>query len=264
MRITFLGTGTSHGVPSIDCMRQGYQNCLHGVCLKAALNPRHRRTRSSITIEQGGRRLLIDTSQDFREQVLREAITRIDAIFYTHGHADHIFGLPDTRSYTHPNDPPLPIYASRETLATLRHTFSYVFQPRSFTGGGIPLLEAHVISRPARIAGFDVTPIPVEHGPLLGCLGYRIGNMAYIPDVHTIPSASLALLRDLDLLIINCLRPRPHANHLALAESLHYVELIAPRRTLLTHMTHDIDYELEEPALPAAIRFAHDGLQVSV
>jgi phosphoribosyl 1,2-cyclic phosphate phosphodiesterase len=264
MRITFLGTGTSHGVPSIDCMLQGYAHCPHGVCLKSAADARHRRLRASIYIESGDRRILVDTSQDFREQMLRAQITSLDAILFTHGHADHIYGLPDTRSYSHQQHALLPIYGSTETLKTLRHAFAYVFHPPAFVGGGIPQLAPHELNRSAQIGGLRVQAIPVGHGPLVGCQGYRLGGMAYIPDVHTIPPASLALLDDLDLLILNCLRPRPHSSHLALAESLDYIARLRPRQALLTHMTHDIDYEIEEPLLPANVRFAYDGLQVVV
>ncbi|MHB1357171.1 MAG: MBL fold metallo-hydrolase [Anaerolineae bacterium] len=264
MRITFLGTGTSHGVPTIDCMMRQYAHCPHQVCLKAVDNLRHRRLRASIYIEFGENGLLMDTSQDFREQMLRAQITHLDAILYTHGHADHIYGLPDTRSYSHQLSVPLPIYGSTETLGILRHSFEYVFRPPEFVGGGIPVLAAHELNRPMVISGELVQPIHVEHGPLEGCQGYRLGKVAYIPDGHRIPPESLALLEGLDLLILNCLRPRPHSSHLSLAESLAYVELLQPRQALFTHMTHDIDYEFEEPNLPANVRFAYDGLQVTL
>jgi phosphoribosyl 1,2-cyclic phosphate phosphodiesterase len=264
MRITFLGTGTSHGVPSIDCMMRQYANCPHQVCLKAAQNPRHRRLRASIYIEVGERGLLVDTSQDFREQMLQAHITHIDAILYTHGHADHIYGLPDTRSYSHQANAPLQIYGSTETLGILRHSFEYVFRPPEFVGGGIPVLAPHELNGSKVIEGQLVQAVHVEHGPLGGCQGYRLGKMAYIPDVHCIPTDSLELLQGLDLLILNCLRPRPHSSHLTLAESLAYVERLQPRQTLFTHMTHDIDYEFEEPNLPANVRFAYDGLQLTL
>lgn len=264
MRITFLGTGTSHGVPSIDCMMRQYAHCPHQVCLKAAENPRHRRLRASIYIEFGEIGILVDTSQDFREQMLRAQITHLDAILYTHGHADHIYGLPDTRSYSHQLSAPLSIYGSTETLGILRHSFEYVFRPPEFIGGGIPVLAAHELNHPMVIFGEMVQPIHVEHGPLEGCQGYRLGKMAYIPDVHCIPPESLALLEGLDLLILNCLRPHPHYSHLALAESLAYVERLQPRQALFTHMTHDIDYEFEEPGLPANVRFAYDGLRLEI
>ena len=264
MRITFLGTGTSHGVPSIDCMLQHYAHCPHQVCLKAAENPRHRRLRASIYIEIGEYGLLVDTSQDFREQMLRAQITHLEAILYTHGHADHIYGLPDTRSYSHQQSTPIPIYGSTETLTILRHAFDYIFRPPEFVGGGIPVLAPYELNPSTIIGGQLVQAVRVEHGPLEGCQGYRLGMMAYIPDAHCIPPESLELLEGLDLLILNCLRPRPHSSHLSLTESLAYVERLKPRQALFTHMTHDIDYELEEPHLPSNVRFAYDGLQVTV
>ena len=264
MRITFLGTGTSHGVPSIDCMLRQYAHCPHQVCLKAADNPRHRRLRASIYVEIGECGLLVDTSQDFREQMLRAQITHLEAILYTHGHADHIYGLPDTRSYSHQQSTPLPIYGSTETLTILRHAFDYAFRPPEFVGGGIPVMAPHELNSSTIIGGQLVQPVRVEHGPLEGCQGYRLGMMAYIPDAHCIPPESLELLEGLDLLILNCLRPRPHSSHHSLTESLAYVERLQPKQALFTHMTHDIDYELEEPYLPSNVRFAYDGLQLTL
>lgn len=264
MHITFLGTGTSHGVPALDCMRDNFERCPYQVCLKALREPRHRRSRSSIYIEQNGVHLLCDTSQDFREQMLRERVRRLDAVLLTHGHADHIYGMPDIRSYTHHDESPMPVYASTETLSILTHAFAYIFQQPAFIGGGIPVLDLRELSSPTSIRGVDVTPVPVVHGPLNGCLGFRLGNVAYLPDVHSIPETSLTLLSGLDLLISNCLRQRPHSSHLSLAESLYYAGVLQPKQVLLTHMTHDIDYEREERALPANVRFAYDGLQVQV
>ena len=264
MRITMLGTGTSHGVPTIDCMLNDYARCPHKVCLKAQIHPRYRRTRSSILVETNGRAILIDTSQDFREQMLANRVRRIDAVLYTHAHADHIYGLPDIRSYCRQQDGPIDVYGSDETLRVLRRAFHYVFEPPAFVGGGIPTLRAHALNGPATVVGDRVVPIPVKHGPLPGCQGYRIGDMAYIPDVEEIPSTSMDLLAELKLLVINCLRIRPHASHLSLAESLSYAQQLAPQRCLFTHMTHDIDYRIEEPRLPSWVRFAYDGLSVEL
>jgi phosphoribosyl 1,2-cyclic phosphate phosphodiesterase len=266
MRITFLGTGTSHGVPTIDCMLDDYQRCPHGVCRKAEHDPRYRRTRASILVEVDGTCLLIDTSQDFREQMLANRVRQIDAVLYTHGHADHIYGLPDIRSYCRKQDDAIDIYASQETLDILYHCFDYVFHPSAFVGGGIPRLRPHVLESPARVAknGVLVTPIPVQHGALAGSQGYRIGDMAYIPDVKQIPPQSMDLLGGLELLIINCLRITPHASHLSLSESLALAQELRPRHCLFTHMTHDIDYAIEEQSLPPWIRFAYDGQIVTL
>lgn len=262
MRITFLGTGTSHGVPSIDCMINDYRDCPAGVCRKALADARYRRLRSSLLIESNGSRLLFDTSQDFREQMLEQRVPRIDAVFYTHGHADHIFGLPDIRSYCHRQQDAVDVYGSQESLEIIRSTFGYIFEPPVLFPGGIPRLRTHLWDKAGDWRGERITPVPVVHAALRGCQGYRVGRVAYVPDAHAIPSESLDLLRGLDLLILNCLRLRPHATHLSLAESVAYAQELRPARCLLTHMTHDIDYAIEEPRLPAWVRFASDGLVV--
>lgn len=268
MKITFLGTGTSHGVPTIDCMLDNYAHCPSGVCRKALTDSRYRRSRCSIWVEAAGVSLLLDTSQDFRTQMLDRQVRRIDAVLYTHGHADHIYGLPDIRSYCRLQEDAIDIYGSDETLRILREAFGYVFAPPTFVGGGIPAVRAHLLDGPADILGLHVTPVPVEHGPLKGCYGYRIGDglsdIAYLPDVKAIPPASLDLLRGLDILIINCLRYRAHGSHLSLAESLAYVAELRPARAYFTHLTHDIDAEVEGPRLPAGVRFAYDGLTLEV
>lgn len=264
MRVTLLGTGTSHGVPTIDCIIEDYARCPRQVCLKAQRDPTYRRTRASILVETASSHILIDTSQDFREQMLANGVRRIDAVLYTHGHADHIYGLPDIRSYTRHREEPLPLYGSEETLGILRQAFHYAFEPPAYVGGGIPHVAPRLLEGPTEIGGLLATPIAVEHGPLNGCQGYRLGDLAYLPDVKRIPPASLDKLQGLELLILNCLRLRPHGSHLSLDESLHYVDILQPRRCLLTHMTHDIDAQEDQQRLPEHVRFAHDGLIVQV
>ena len=259
MRITFLGTGTSHGVPSIDCMLNDYAHCPNGVCLKTAVDARYRRSRASVLVETGAAAMLIDTSQDFRQQMLRNRVRRIDAVLFTHGHADHIYGLPDIRSYCHHQGDAIDVYASQETLDILYRAFDYVFDPPAYVGGGIPQLRTHLLDGALEVLGQEVIPIPVEHGVLAGCRGYRMADVAYIPDVKVIPPNSLALLEGLDLLILDCLRLRPHGSHVCLRESLAYAEELRPQRCLFTHMTHDIDYQIEERGLPEWVRFAYDG-----
>jgi len=277
MRLTFLGTGTSHGVPTIDCMLDDYAHCPRDVCRKALTDRRHRRLRASIWVETEGLSFLIDTSQDFRQQVLEQRVGRIDAVLYTHGHADHIYGLPDIRSFCRVQGHALDVYGSAETVRILRASFSYVFYPPEMVGGGIPSLEDHVLSQhlagvydpvivssPSAGLSVEVQPVGVVHGPLSGCVGYRVGDMAYLPDVHEIPEVSLALLCGLDLLVINCLRFRPHATHLSLSQTLDYVARLAPRRCLLTHMAHDIDYQIDSAELPEGVAFAYDGQVVEL
>lgn len=265
MQITFLGTGTSHGVPTIDCLLDDYARCPLDVCRKAATDPRHRRSRSSLYVSTESASLLIDTSQDFRQQVLDNRIRRIDAVLFSHGHADHIYGLPDIRSFCRHQGDAIDIYGSHETLDILQASFAYIFTPSDdYVGGGIPSLRPQALQGPLQIAGLTVVPIPVEHGNLKQALGFRIGDLAYIPDVKRIPDTSLALLANLDLLILNCLRLRPHGSHLCLQESLAYAKQIAPRRCLFTHMAHDIDYTAVEPTLPTNCRFGYDGLTVII
>ncbi|NLG29505.1 MAG: MBL fold metallo-hydrolase [Chloroflexi bacterium] len=259
MQIVMLGTGTSHGVPTIDCMLDGYAHCPHRVCEKAATDPRYRRTRASILVLIDGQYLLIDTSQDFREQMLANHVPRIDAVLYTHGHADHIYGLADIRSYCHQQGGAIDAYGSPETLQTVRDCHNYVFRRPRYEGGGIPAIEAHALTDTGRVGGVEVTAIPVFHGPLSGCQGYRFGDTAYIPDVKVIPTESMGLLVGLDLFILNCLRVRPHASHLSLAESLDYATTLKPKRCLFTHMTHDIDFGMHQRGLPPWISFAYDG-----
>lgn len=263
MRITLLGSGTSHGVPMLDCMLNGYVRCEHRVCEKALTDPRYRRTRASILVQQAGYNLLVDTSQDFREQMLSNRVARLDAVLFTHAHADHIYGLPDIRSYCAQQRAPIDVYGSADTLSSLHEAFRYIFEPNGYVGGGIPALTEHVLDAAGEVGPLRVAPIHVVHGPLNGCQGYRLEGgavaAAYIPDVKAIPDESLQQLQGLDLLILNCLRPRPHGSHLSLDESLAYATAIAPRRCLFTHMTHDIDPDVHGPLLPSWAAFAHDG-----
>lgn len=264
MRVTLLGTGTSHGVPTIDCMLDDYARCPVLACRKALSDPRYRRGRASAYVQWDGAAVLIDTSQDFHQQVHANRVRRIDAVLYTHGHADHIYGLPDIRSYSRRQGGAIPVYGSEETLATVAGAFDYVFHPPEFRGGGIPSLEPIAVDGPADVLGKRVIPVPVEHGPLRGCYGYRIGDVAYLPDVHHIPEPSMALLQGLDLLVLNCLRIRPHASHLSLEESVAYALALRPRRCLLTHLTHDVDPEIHGRLLPDGIEFAYDGQVIDV
>jgi phosphoribosyl 1,2-cyclic phosphate phosphodiesterase len=262
MRVTFLGTGTSHGVPSIDCMLSGHANCRKGVCRASASDPHHARTRCSIHVDFGDHAVLCDCSLDFRAQVLRERVQRIDALLLTHRHMDHMGGIPDLRSFT---PQALPLYASEETIHEAQQAFAYVFAPDTFVGGGITRLSPHAVRAPFALFGRQVTPVSVEHGVLQGCFGYRIGPLAYIPDMKRMAPEEAEKLHGLDCLILNCLRDeRPHATHMILEESIAFARVLAPRRCFFVHMSHDIHYELDQPRLDSWMRFAYDGLVIDI
>jgi phosphoribosyl 1,2-cyclic phosphate phosphodiesterase len=232
----------------------------------AQTDKKHKRSRASLLVSFGGKNVLIDCGPDFREQVLREQIKKIDAVLFTHRHSDHICGIPDIRSYSGASSGKiLSIYGSQETIDAVSQSFSYIFNPNTFVGGGIPELERNVINRKINLFGTDFVPIPVEHGSCQGCFGYRFGNIAYIPDVKNIPESSLKLLENLDLLIIDCLRmERPHSTHFIYGDIENLIAQINPKKVLGTHLCHDINYETDEKIIDKRMKFAYDGLKIVV
>lgn len=252
MIITFLGTGTSAGIPVIGCA------C--AVC--HSLDPCNNRTRASVLVSWNSSNFLIDTSTDFRAQALREKISRIDAIFYTHSHADHILGLDDIRPFNFWQKGAIPVYGRPETLSHIRRAFPYIFESSSALSL-VPQVEDMEINGPFEVEGIRVTPVPVMHGPN-EIVGYRLGRFAYLTDFKTIPEPSLALLEGLDLLVLDALRRKPHPTHSHLDHSVAMVKALNPRQTYFTHMCHDLDHEKTEAELPAHIRLAYDGLQVEL
>jgi len=266
IRLTFLGTGTSHGVPTLDCLRTDYQICPQGVCLAAQHDPRHARTRCSIFLESEATHLLIDTSLDFRAQMLAQQVKQIDKVLFTHNHADHVGGLADIRSYCLPGQP-MPIYGSEETLTTLQERYDYIFNPPPIQGGGIPELTLHVLAdgEPVMLGDFPVTPARVVHGSATGCFGYRIGPIAYIPDIKEMPERAREIFYGADVLILNALRRAPeHSTHLTLPESVNLARELNPKTCYFTHLSHDIHYELDGVDLPENMSFAYDGLRLEV
>ncbi len=252
MRITFLGTGTSVGVPAIGC------RC--AVC--ASADPRNRRTRASVMLDHGTTRVLIDASIDLRQQVLRERCDRIDAVLVTHGHADHVFGLDDVRMFNFRQKRPMPIYGNERTLEDLRRTFWYVFDGADDPSSR-PQLTLNPVADRFRVGSMSILPFTVIHGEM-PILGYRVGRFAYITDGKRIPDASIPLLADLDLLVVNALRRSPHPTHFTLDEAIDTIRAIAPRRALLTHLSHEFDHDALARELPEGIAPAHDGLCVEV
>jgi phosphoribosyl 1,2-cyclic phosphate phosphodiesterase len=264
LEITFLGTGTSHGVPALDCIIDDFQRCPKGVCRLALTDIRFARTRSSILVTVEGRNILIDVSADFRQQALREQVKKIDAVLITHGHADHISGIPDIRSYTRGGFK-LGMHGSSESCAIIRQAYGYVFDPGTFAGGGVPHLELHETDGEFELFGQRIVPVTVVHGVMKGCVGYRIGGIAYIPDMKSIAPEEEEKIKGVDTLILNCLREKPeHSTHMVLSQSMDLARRISPRRCYFIHMCHDIHYELDSAGLDSWMAFANDGLRITV
>lgn len=250
MRVTFLGTGTSTGVPVVGC------DC--GTCRSDDV--RDRRWRPSVHLQlDGGPSVLVDASPDLRAQALRFNVDRIDLILLTHGHADHMLGLDDVRVYNFRQGGAIPCYGAARTLADVRRMFAYVFDPATPRGGGLPQFELWPLSGPFSVAGRTFVPVPLRHGAL-PVLGYRIGAFAYLTDCSEIPAISWPLLRDLDVLVLDALRHRPHSTHFNLDGAVEAARRIGARRTYFTHMTHDLRHAETCERLPAGMRLAHDGL----
>jgi len=254
-RVTFLGTGTSQGVPVIAC------EC--AVC--RSTDPHDRRLRPSIYVEVPGRTsLLVDTAPDFRQQALTHAIRRIDAVLFTHAHADHILGFDELRSFNFLQGGPIPCYANGFALDILKRTFYYVFDGLPRLGGGVPQVDVHEVGTEAfTVGGVRVVPIPLWHGRM-PILGFRFGSFAYLTDCNRIPDESWPLLEGLDTLVLDALRDEPHTTHFTVAEAVETIVRLGPRRAYLTHMTHDLGYAETNARLPAGIELAYDGLKVDV
>jgi phosphoribosyl 1,2-cyclic phosphate phosphodiesterase len=252
--VTILGSGTSHGVPMIGCP------C--AVCRSA--DPRDRRSRPSIHVDvDGGPSILVDTSTDLREQALANRIDRVDAILFTHSHADHIMGLDDVRRFNALQGGSIPAFADERTARDLRRTFSYVFDPPSEQGGGIPQIALTTIDGPFNIGPIGIQPVPIFHGarPILG---FRFGAFAYLTDCNRLPDEAWPLLAGLDILVLDALRHRPHPTHFTVAEALGVVERVRPRQTYLTHICHDLPHAATNRSLPASVELAYDGLAVTI
>ena len=255
-QLVFLGTGTSVGVPAIGC------GC--AVCMSD--NPRNRRTRCGLALGLPEGNLLIDTPPDLREQLLREQIGIAHAVLYTHEHADHIFGLDDLRLMQFYLGGPIPLYCEPPVEERIRKSFDYAFQPlNGLHSGAVPQLEMHTIGlEPFEVLGAQVVPVRLQHGSRFEVLGFRFGNVAYCTDTNEIPAESRKKLRGLDVLILDCLRREPHATHFGLQESLAVVADLAPKRTLLTHISHDLDHEQINSELPENVELAYDGLSLKL
>jgi phosphoribosyl 1,2-cyclic phosphate phosphodiesterase len=251
MLVTFLGSGTSTGVPVVGC------RC--AVCTSD--DPRNKRLRQSVKIELNGKILLIDTTPDLRLQLLRDPIPRLDFILFTHSHADHLMGLDDVRPFNFRQRETLHAFASAPTAKAIRRAFSYIWSD-SQVGGGKPQIELHEVDGPFRHDGIDIVPIPVRHGDWT-ILGYRIGSFAYITDTNGIPDQSLPLLEGIDTLALDGLRPSPpHPTHFTIGEAVAASQRVAPRMTYLIHLAHEVDHATVEATLPENVRLAWDGMRL--
>jgi phosphoribosyl 1,2-cyclic phosphate phosphodiesterase len=253
LKITVLGSGTSVGVPTIGC------HC--DVCTSA--DPRDNRMRPSILIGYEGRNVLVDTTPDFRTQALRAKIERVDAILFTHAHADHLMGLDDVRPFNFRQKGRIPIYAAPPTMEAIRRSFQYVFEEVE-RATNVPKLDPRLIDgAPFDLFGLEFTPVPVLHGST-PIHGFRFGGAAYLTDHSEIPESSCDLLLGLDVLFLDALRYKPHPTHSTVERSIKTVERLAPRRAFFTHISHDLGHERAESMLPANIRLAYDGLEIEV
>ena len=228
--------------------------CACAVCTSS--DPHDKRLRPSILLEYEGRAVVIDTTPDFRAQALRERLARLDALVFTHAHADHIMGLDDTRVFYFRQQAPIPMYAEARCMATIRTTFGYIFNG-DYPFGGVVKLDPHLIEGPFDLWGLKLTPVPVLHGRM-PVLGFRFRGMGYVTDVSEIPESSQALLEGLDVLIIDALRAKPHPTHLSLSQALAMVERLKPQRAFFTHIAHDLGHAATNAALPSHVQLAYD------
>ncbi len=250
MRVTVLGCGTSGGVPVVgnywgDCDPE---------------NPKNRRRRVSIAVEQGDTRLLVDTSPDLREQCLDAQIDRLDAVLYTHDHADHTHGIDDLRILSYRAKKRIDVYADASTLATLNRRFDYIFVSQE----GYPAIcKGNLIDGPLRVGEIEVTPFEQGHGSITS-LGFRFDRIAYSTDLNVLDEAAFEALEGIDVWIVDALRYDPHPTHAHLDLTLSWIERVKPKRAYLTHMTWDMDYETLKAALPDGVEPAYDGLVIEV
>lgn len=253
-QMILLGTGTSVGVPAIGC----------GCDVCTSDNPSNRRTRASAILGLPAGNLLIDTSPDLRQQLLRERIGIVHAVLYTHEHADHVFGLDDLRLMQFHLGGPVPLYCEAKVEERIRKSYDYAFSPPAdLHAGAVPQLSFRRIStEPFDVLGTRVVPVRLKHGPRFDVLGFRFGNVAYCTDVNAISTESMSLLTGLDVLILDALRPKGHATHFGLDEAMEVARTLAPRQTYFTHMSHELEHEATNRGLPAGMALAYDGQRI--
>ena len=253
MRVTVLGCGSSTGVPAIGGR--------WGEC--DPTEPRNRRRRASIIVETASTRMLVDTSPDLREQLLDAGVDRLDAVLYTHAHADHVHGIDDLRFINRGRQEPLPAYAAPQTLDTIAHRFAYVFRAGAAKGNYQPFLEERVIAGPFEVGDIAVRPFEVEHGAI-HTLGFRIGGLAYTPDVGEMGEDAFDAIAGAAVWIVDCFRLEPHWTHAHLDKVIEWAGRLRPGRTLLTHMSYRVDYRTTATACPAVMEPAYDGMVLEI
>lgn len=255
-RFILLGTGTSVGVPTLGC---GCEVCTGGKL-------RNQRMRSAAIVGLPGGNLLIDTPPDLRTQLLREGIGIVHSVLFTHAHADHLFGLDDLRMFPFYLGHPVPLYAEPAVERVIRQAFSYAFSDRPVThAGAVPQLEFRTIDEsPFEVLGVRVTPIRLHHGPHFRVFGFRIHDLAYCTDANEIPEPGWAQLQGLDTLVLGALRNRSHPTHFSLSEAIAVAERLQPRRTIFTHMSHELDYDAVNARLPRSMELGFDGMSIPI
>lgn len=253
MKITFLGTGTSQGVPVIGCRCE--------VC--QSLDFRNKRLRTSIRVEISGQSFVVDTGPDFRQQMLRENVQRLDAVIFTHAHRDHTAGLDDVRAYNFMQNSDMPVYGRQEVLDQLKMEFAYAFAKDAYPG--LPRITLNQIDeRPFELNGVPITPLPVLH-LRLPVLGFRFGNFSYITDANIIPEETLGRLKGTEVLVLNALQIESHVSHFNLSEALAMIDRIKPAKAYLTHISHKLGlHGAVEKKLPENVSLAYDGLQIEL
>ena len=252
VELTVLGSGTSMGVPTIACPCR--------VC--RSTDPHDQRTRPSVLLRYNGRAVVIDTGPDFRSQAIRAGMDRLDAVLYTHSHADHILGLDDIRPFTLPEGKVIPLYGNGPAIHGVRRVFQYVFDG-NYPYGGVPLVRDHVIAGPVELFGLEFEPIKVIHGRM-EVLGFRFGSAAYLTDYNHIPDASLRQLKGVETLFLDALRHEEHPTHMTVAQALEQADKICPRQAFLTHIAHDLGHEETNATLPENVSLWYDGMQLEM
>ncbi|SNR84776.1 phosphoribosyl 1,2-cyclic phosphate phosphodiesterase [Methylobacillus rhizosphaerae] len=253
MQLTMLGVGSSAGTPVIACQ------C--ATCLSD--NPRNKRTRcSSLITLDNGKNILIDTGPDIRQQALREGITHVDAVLYTHTHADHMHGIDDLRAFCQRQRQQIPLYGRPDAMEHIVSKFGYTIREAG-DYWDLPILSVNPVEQAFELFGTQILPVPIMHGRL-AMYGYRVGKLAYLTDASEIPPSSMALLEDLDVLLLDCLRYTPHYTHFSLEQALEQAAIIGAKQTYLIHMTHEMEYETVSKMLPSSVQVGYDGLKLEI